>query len=287
MFTVIYNPKAGGRKAFKALPKVKEILEERNITYTVLETIYPPKPEHYADVPCGEDDTVCVMGGDGSVLDVINNLPGHDMTLMYVPCGTGNDFIKCVKLPKKPIAALKYQLSKPARYIDYCTANGELFMNIFGLGFDVETLRKLDMFKIKFTGLKAYLMSVKAAVKEYKPAKCFVSIDGGEFVEKEMSVLSVGNGQFFGGGMKAVPDANPFDGKLDVVETKSVERRQLMKLLPLFVLGYHVKAKLATTYRCEKVTVKGDEIFYQIDGEIRKASEINIELVHNKMKFRV
>jgi len=287
MFTVIYNPTSGGRKAYKTLPKVKETLESFGIDYVVRETIYPPKPEYYADVPCGENDTVCVMGGDGTVLDVINNLPSRKMILMYVPCGTGNDFIKCVKLPKNPIAALKYQLGKPARYIDYCTVNNEFFMNVFGVGFDVATLRKLDMFKLRCTGLKAYIRAVKAAVKEYNPSKIKISIDGGEYVDKEVSVLSVGNGQYFGGGMKAVPDANPFDGILDAVETKPVRKKQLLKLLPLFVLGYHVKYKLGTSYKCKTIRIKGENLFYQIDGEIRRATEIVVGLVHNEMKFRI
>ena len=281
------NPTSGGKKAFKSLPKVLAILQNRNISYRLVETIYPPRREHYADVPCGPDDTVCVMGGDGTILDIMNMLPGHQMTLMYVPCGTGNDFIKAMRLPVDPVKALLLQLDSPRRFIDYAYANHEIFMNVLGTGFDVEVLRKLDMFKVKFTGLKAYMLAVKQAVKAYKPFECEISIDGGPYEKKELSVLSVGNGRFIGGGMKAVPHADPFDGMFDVVETKPVKKRMLLLLLPLFVKGLHVKYGLASTYRCKSISIRRKDMYYQIDGEIRKADTVDISICHDELLFQV
>ena len=288
MFTLIVNPTSGGKRAYKNLPKVINELETRQIEYRMMRTIYPPKPEHYKDVPCGKDDTVCVIGGDGTMLDIMNMLPGHDMTLMYVPCGTGNDFIKCVRLPKKPIEALKCQLDGTKRHIDFAYANDECFMNVFGTGFDVETLKKLDMFKIRFSGLKAYIRAVRSAVKEYAPQTVLVSVDGGEFVEKDITIFSVGNGQFIGGGMKAVPDADPFDGKFSVVECKPVTKKSLLILLPLFIWGKHTKSSLATSYTCESLVIKrkdGTPLTFQIDGEIRDAEQVSLSISHNKLLF--
>ncbi|MBR4236755.1 MAG: diacylglycerol kinase family lipid kinase [Clostridia bacterium] len=269
----------------RTLPKVKALLDERGIEYDVLETTYPPRREHYKAVPCRENDTVCILGGDGTVLDLMNELPGHDMRLMYVPCGTGNDFIKCVKLPNDPIKALTAQLDGTVKHIDFASANEEYFMNEFGAGFDVEVLRRLDMFKIRFSGLKAYLMAVRQAVRDYRPFVCEISVDGGAFEKKELSVLSIGNGQYIGGGMKACPNANPFDGMFELVEVKPVKKRSLMRLLPLFVLGKHIKYGLASTKACKSVTVRAKDMRYQIDGEIRKADQVTLNVISNKLRF--
>ena len=285
MFTVIYNPVAGNRKAIKTLPRVLEELNRRNIEYRTMETVYPHNKAHYASVPCGKDDNVCIVGGDGTVLEVINQLPERNMKLISVPCGTGNDFVKCVHLPKNPIKALIRQLDGTLHPLDHVRVSDEYFLNVFGLGFDVEVLKKLDEFKTKHTGLKAYLMALIKAIKEYKPTTVKLSCDGGEFVEKTVSILSVGNGNFIGGGMKAVPDADAFDGYLDVVEVKPVKKRQLLLLLPSFIFGKHVKIGLGKTYRCKSLTIEGKNLSYEIDGEIRQGDRIDLEVLPGQMRF--
>ena len=285
MFTVIYNPAAGTARAKKVLPRVLEELTRRQTEYRLIETVYPADKQHYADISCSANDTVCIIGGDGTVLDVLNQLPARNMRLITVPGGTGNDFIKCVSLPKSPIKALHRQLDGKTRTMDYVKASEEIFLNVFGLGFDVEVLKKLDEFKLRHSGLKAYLMALIRAIREYKPTQCQVSMDGGEFRDCTVSILSVGNGQYIGGGMKAVPAADPFDGLIDVVEVKPVKKRQLLILLPLFIFGCHVKVGLAKSYRCKSLTIRGKDLSYEIDGEIRSSDFIRIETVSGELQF--
>ncbi len=285
MFTVICNPAAGTKRSQRILPLVFNELKQRGIEYRLLQTAYPPDPKHYADVPCKKGDTVCVVGGDGTVLDVLNQLPEREMRLITVPCGTGNDFIKCAGLPKDPVKALRAQLNGKIRSLDYAYASNEVFLNVFGLGFDVEVLKKLIQFKRKHSGLKAYLMALVKAVHEYKPTSCEISIDGGEFKPCLVSILSIGNGQYIGGGMKAVPPANAFDGWLDVVEVRPVKKWLLLILLPLFIFGLHVKAGVGKTYRCKHAVLRGKKLSYEIDGEIRSADQIELKIVSGKLTF--
>ena len=220
MFTIIYNPIAGNRKSEHVLPLIQKELNSRQISFTVHETASPPDKGYYSNVPCGKDDTVCVVGGDGTVLDVLSQLPDRKMRLITVPCGTGNDSIKCLNLPKDPLRAFRQQLDGAVHSIDYASVSDEFYLNVFGIGFDVEVLKKLNQFKHKFNGLKAYLMALIKAICEYKPTKCLISVEGNAYRECTVSILSVGNGQYIGGGMKAVPSGNVFDGYLDVVEVK-------------------------------------------------------------------
>ena len=285
MFTLIYNPIAGNRRAERVLPRVTEELKRRSIDFVTLETVFPEDKTHYAHVPCSAQDTVCIIGGDGTVLNVLNQLPARTMRLITVPSGTGNDFIKCLHLPKDPIKAFRRQLDAPPRLIDYALASGEVFLNVFGIGFDVEVLKKLDQFKRKHAGLKAYLFALVKAISEYKPHTCMVSVDGGAFRKCVFSILSAGNGQYIGGGMKAVPQADVSDGLLNVVEVKPVKKRHLLILLPLFIFGFHVKARLGKMYRCRTLTIKGENLSYEIDGEIRSADTIHLSLVSGELTF--
>ena len=287
MFTVVYNPASGNGRGEKLLPKVIEELERRKIDYSVVRTVRHADKDYYKDVPCSCEDTVCVVGGDGTVNGVLSRLSQRHMRLIVVPCGTGNDFIKCVKLPKDPIEALRRQLDGEIRPLDYASLGGECFLNVFGIGFDVEVLKKLDRFKEKYSGLKAYLRALVSTIREYRPTECEISVDGRSFEHKSVSILSVGNGQFIGGGMKAVPSANPFDGLLNVVEVKPIKRRHLLLLLPTFVLGLHVKLGLGKTYTCKRLVIKGSNLGFQIDGEIRSADTIEISVVQGELSFGV
>lgn len=285
MFTIIVNPTSGGRKAQRILPHIEAILRKRAITYQKIETTYPTERSMLSHVPCGINDTVCVVGGDGTVLNILNVLPALDMVFICVPCGTGNDFVKTLKLPEDPVEAFKQQLDGIPTHIDYMTAGDTNCINIAGVGFDVEVLKRLEEFKIKFTGLKAYIKAVVQAIKFYKPVKFEVSVDDGPFEEKSCTTFMVGNGKYLGGGMMAVPDANPFDGILDIVEIKPVNKLQLILFLPKFIKGKHIQLPLAIRKRCRKVVLRAKELEYQLDGEIRITEKLTINVIHEKMRY--
>lgn len=285
MYTLIVNPISGGGKALATLPKAEAELKARGIEYRVLYTELPITKELFASVPCGHDDTVIIIGGDGTIFDALNSLSEHDMVIMYVPCGTGNDFVKTLHLPSDPIKALRLQLDGKPRPIDFVKANEMCFMNVCGTGFDVEVLKKLGAFRKKFTGLKAYLMALIQALKEYKPISCEISVDGGKYERKKLCIVSIGNGKYFGGGMKAVPDAEPFDGLLDVVEVAPVKRWQVIFMLPKFISGRHTKLKFAKTYKCRSFDIRGSELTIQMDGELRKMSKLSLSVISNKLRF--
>ena len=284
MFTIIYNPSAGKKNITSLLGKVCTELDSRHIEYAVLNIMENPEMELYESVPSGSGDTVCVLGGDGTVLHTFNRLTGDSFRLIIVPCGTGNDFIKTLGLPKDPVKAFLMQLDGTAQNIDYLLANDRRFMNVMGAGFDVNVLCKLNAFKHKFSGLKAYLMAVIQATKEYSPVEFEISADDGDVIKKQLSIISVGNGKYIGGGMKAVPSAVPDDGLIDVVEVRAIKRWQLIFLLPLFVAGLHIKCGLGKTYRCRLLKLKSANMTYQLDGEVFSGESVEIKLVSGKLK---
>ena len=67
MFTIIYNPSAGNKKITFLLDKICSELQSRHIEYTALNIMENPETGLYSSVPSGIEDTVCVLGGDGTV----------------------------------------------------------------------------------------------------------------------------------------------------------------------------------------------------------------------------
>lgn len=86
-----------------------------------------------------------VLGGDGTLHNVINSLLPYDSTipLSYIPCGSGNDFARGVGLSRNIDKALHQILRtrrpKEIQTIHYVEANQEeigLATNNVGLGLD-------------------------------------------------------------------------------------------------------------------------------------------------------
>ena len=63
--------------------------------------------------------------------------------------------------------------------------------------------------------------------------------DGERVWKKDALIVSVGNGAYIGGGMKATPFADPFDGLFEVSVVSSISRAKFLRLLPSFIKGEH------------------------------------------------
>ena len=280
MITVLVNPFSGSSKALKILPDIEALLKQDKIKYVVKHTKNTGDAFDFAkEAVKSAHDAIIVAGGDGTMSEVVHGVVGSAVAIIFAPCGTGNDFVKCMHIPVEPIAAIKKQLSSPLRRLDYATVNGRAFLNVCGAGFDVEVLRHLEGYREKMSGMKAYLFALKDALKDYKPLDVMISIDDEPFERKKLCILSVGNGKFIGGGMKAVPDAVPYDGLLNIVMIKTLRKWMIPFLLPLFISGKHTGLSITTTKTCKRVRIQMDNMTMQLDGELMDTNNADIAIV--------
>ncbi len=265
MIRVIVNPVAGHGRPVSLLPRVLSELERRQLPYEVFHSTHGG---HAVDLARESDaDCLLVMGGDGTLSEVVNGLGDQKRTLYFVPCGTGNDFVKTLRLPRDPLAALRRQLDGPTACVDLPRVNDRSFINVAGTGFDIEVLRQTERYKDRFTGLVAYLLGIVSAVKHFKPVKARLTIDGETF-EKSLTIIEVANGQYIGGGMRVAPTANPSDGLFDVVYVDAVKRWQIPFLMPLFIPGWFVRLPITHTVRARSLVIESEGMTMNLDGEL-------------------
>ena len=281
MITVLVNPISGGGKALKVLPEIEKVLTDAKKEYIIRKTEFPGDALNIAiDAVKSAHDAIIVAGGDGTMSEVLHGVVGSAVAIMFAPCGTGNDFVKCMHIPVEPVQAIKKQLSSPLRRLDYATVNGKAFLNICGTGFDVEVLRHLAGYRAKVTGMKAYLWALMDALKNYKPLECEVSVDGAPFEKKSVCILCIGNGVYLGGGMKGVPGAVPYDGLLNLVMVNSIKKWMIPFLLPLFIFGKHPKLSICKTQTCKRVSIKTEgTMTMQLDGELVDMKNADIAII--------
>ncbi len=93
-----------------------------------------------------------------------------------IPGGTGNDYRRCLNIPKDPAKAAKTLLLENVRTVDCMQVDEFVGLNISTVGFDSEVVRNAERYA-RFGGL-SYLLSVLYTVPRYSPPEIRVTIDG-------------------------------------------------------------------------------------------------------------
>ena len=274
MFAVIVNPESGKGRT-EGLPQALcRVLEESGHESRIFPTQEAGDEGRQARIALenGAQAIVCV-GGDGTLSGIVGELAEKDVPLLIVPAGTDNDFVRAFGLPRDPVRALRAQLDGERAHIDLGTVNGKPFLNVSGSGFDVEVLRKTEELKAVWPGEKAYRKAVAAVLGRYKPMELELSVDGGAFERRRVTIAEFANGQYFGGGMRVAPEAAHDDGLLDVVTVVPVWHGLIPLLLPLFILGIHTRLPLAKAVRARSAVLRCPGMTVNIDGRLERMDE--------------
>lgn len=280
MYGIMVNPVSGGGKNKKTIQQVEALLNERGIEYRLFCTECEGDGSRQTKqaLESGCEAVVCI-GGDGTISEVIGEMANSGKVLYIVPGGTGNDFARAVNLTGEPIDAFRAQLDGVHAKIDCGCVNGKPFINVSGSGFDVDVLRKTEELKAVYPGAKAYRKAVMAIISSYKAKELEISIDGGAFYKEHVTIIEVANGRYFGGGMLVAPGASYQDGLFDVVTVKKIPSWGIPFLLPLFILGIHVKLPVARVVQAKRVVLRSKGMILNIDGRLEPMDEARYEMM--------
>ena len=128
MYHFVINPHSRSGKAYQIWLRIQAKLKKQHIEFDAHLTEKPGHARELATMlttPVDDDDqeprTLIILGGDGTLNEVINGLTFLvPITLGYIPTGSGNDFARSMRLSKKPDKVLKHLLNpKYHPYIDY------------------------------------------------------------------------------------------------------------------------------------------------------------------------
>lgn len=286
MYHIIVNPTGGKGKSLKALNKVEDILNKNGLEYQVHKTEQKGHAtEIMRELSQHPDVKIIMMGGDGSFNEIINGIENFEnVTLGFVPCGTGNDFVSASKHPIKIEDAMAVILKGETAYIDYIQLEDRRCLNVLGGGMDVDVLLKYAEMK-PFHGKAKYYASLIYTLLHTKWHKLRLTLDDGESVDKSVFMIGIGNGRSIGGGMPICPNAVVDDGKLSVVVVNEMKKRKIPLALVAFLKGKHVNKSYCEEFASTKVKIEVlDDSQFEADGEVFGAPKIECEVVSNKLK---
>ena len=293
---VILNPASnrGNMDQHRAL--VRSRAEHEQAEY--IETSRQNEAKERAMQAAKEGRAVIIVGGDGSVHEVVNGIlaTGRRVPLGIVAAGSGNDFAwNTLKLPHDPSAALERAFTGQLMDIDAGIVNGRYFANSFSVGLDADIavaaswMKKLPL----MSGERLYYTTtVKQLLFGYHRCPWLkLNLDGstvGTGMENHYVLTAVTNGPTYGAGFRINPTANPTDGLFDVCTIDYAPLPRALKLLPVVQKGEHAGLPEVTFYRAKTVRIESQQpVNIQMDGETTSATRFDAEILPGALWVRV
>ncbi len=274
---VIYNPTSGKGKSKYIVREIIENLDELKFDYLLYESQSKNDLVEYVERNCSHYNAVFGVGGDGTLRDIALGIQRSNINipLGVFPAGSGNDLIKSLNL-EEPIKSLvdKY-LKRNVDSIYACQCNEATFINIAGIGIDVDILQRRLKLKKYFTGSFCYAVAAVQALFLYKPKKYKIILDD-KVIEDEMYIVTIANGKYEGGGMKISPNADLRDKKLNIIMLRKVGKYKLIKAFSKIYKGNHIDLPFVEEINSETIQIDflGRNEYINHDGDLLKGSSL-------------
>ncbi len=228
---------------------------------------------------------VAAVGGDGTInetaagfFDDAGRPLDGETAFAVLPTGTGGDFRRTFGISPDPLLAARAILSGRRRRIDAGLATYErepggresrVFVNIASVGIGGEVARRVNKVPKVLPGSATFLLATLRSLVVWRNQPMTVTIEG-EAREVVAQQVVVANCQYFGGGMRMAPLADPGDGLFDVIVVGDVNLIDNARGLARIRGGTHLEADNPkwSLHRASRVAVSSPaKVRVEMDGE--------------------
>ncbi|GHC41936.1 diacylglycerol kinase [Streptomyces cinnamoneus] len=261
--TLFVNPSAGrGRGARAAQPAARVLREAGFSVRTVLGTDAPDALRRAREAVAGGTGALIAVGGDGMTSLALQAVAGTRTPLGVVAVGTGNDFARASGLPvRDPVAAARVVATAlkgdGGRPVDLGRVGETWFGTVLASGFDSRVNDRGNRMRFP-TGRLRYDVAMLAELAALRPIPYRMRLDDGPEKLIEATLVAVGNGSSYGGGMRICGGARLDDGLFDITVVGPCRRTTLLTVFPKVYRGTHLGHPQVTTHRAAKVTLAVD-----------------------------
>jgi YegS/Rv2252/BmrU family lipid kinase len=242
---------------------------------------------------------IIAVGGDGTMNEVVNGVflqkrfKTTEVSLGMITVGTGNDWGRMFGIPRDYKKAVEVLLQNRTfiqdagmvKYKRNGASENRYFVNIAGLGFDAEVVRKTNRLKEKGKGGPLlYLINIFTSLVNYKFVNALISVDGTD-LEHEILSMNVGICKYNGGGMISVPGAVPDDGLFDLTVINRMSRPNIIWSLRRLYDGTINEHPRVDSFTGRSIRVESaDRIMLETDGESLGHTPLEFSILPKSVK---
>ena len=281
MIEIIVNSRS--KKSLNELNKIERVLQGKKLPYRVLRTSKKTNAKDLMNEIHGAE--LIVIGGDGTINEVINNYHGKE--IIYLAYGSGNDLARSIEF-KKDIEISRLLESK--RFIEYDVGvvNDRKFCSGFDIGFNADIIKRANGSKLKkYIGKYIYLLQGVIGILMLKKYKAKILWDSGEITTDKLYLLNAMIQLYEGGGIKFAPNATGQDGKLHIMIMENMSLATFVYNYLCLLLKKHNKMRKVKQITTDRLAIKTNQRYFQIDGElINNTEQLNVGCISKFYKLK-
>lgn len=285
----LVNPISGNAKKDSLLSEIKQATTAKEIAFDFMPTNANGDYDLVKDRIHAEHFTdVVIIGGDGSVNQVVNALRDTHVKFGIIPFGSGNGLAYAAGIPKKPLKALDTIFTGIAKPIDAFLVNDHFSCMLSGIGFDAKVAH--DFANKASRGLLTYTQQSLVNFFKAHPYQFEVLLNDFSFFT-EAFFISIANSNQFGNHFTIAPQASLNDGLLDIVIVQKMNKAKLPFAILRQVRGNNklqqlvddISGKNILYFQAPSVTIRNLKLApFHVDGEpIKTTGEFKATIIRN------
>jgi YegS/Rv2252/BmrU family lipid kinase len=295
----IVNPTAGYRRARRLWPRLLASLGEPGANVATWWTEWPGQAETLAARARREGfDRVVAVGGDGTLLEVVNGLwretRGPRPSVGVVPFGTGCDYVRSFDLGptlRDQVMTALGQATLPVSLglVRLQGFDGQprqrVFVNVLGLGFDARVISRFRQQRLRLPGKITYFLSGLQELGRLTHYRVTGALDG-RGLSTDAMLVAVGLGRYFGGGLMITPGASPTAGHFQVVLAHKLTRLELLTIFPGLYFGKHLDHPRVTAAYAGQIAINADPPAYvEAEGELEGTTPLEVTIIPQALRI--
>ena len=227
-------------------------------------------------------DVLAVVGGDGTVNEVLNGITDFDAMLGVLPMGTANVLAGELRLPRQPEPAAALLLEGRPTAVAFGLANGRRFLLFAGAGIDGAIVDRLEQVRRGRLGKHRWAGPILHVLRRWPRADLWVTADDGARTGPFRQVLVTRVRNY--GGVFRLPAGSLAAGTLQVIGFRQ-RRRAAWALVALRgMLGRLRPGRDVECVTARRVRVDGDAPF-QVDGDFGGRTPLLAEVAPQTLRL--
>ncbi|MDF1751181.1 MAG: diacylglycerol kinase family lipid kinase [Verrucomicrobiales bacterium] len=301
---IILNPKSAGGKTIRREAAVRKAAERYFTAFTLEQTTCAGDAVAIARRAVAEEaDAIVVVGGDGTINEVVNGLAperGKANSLPVigmVPSGSGGDFCRTFDLSNSIEDAFERIAKNEPTLIDVgCIqwANGtqKFFANIASTGLSAEIGINTNEAKWlkKINGDLAFNWTIWMTTLRHRrfPLRVRTSRNPDERLW-DSNCIAICNGQYFGSGIRVAREADPGDGVFDIAVVHDLKPFGFLKGVTEIKKDDSKMPEGITKFQAKWIEISCDdperEVLIETDGEASGSLPARFEVIPGAIRL--
>lgn len=303
---VIVNPKAGGglgaKKQARLAGAVTEGLGASDFRLTEAQG---HATEIARQAALGGRRLVVALGGDGTISEVVAGLlaaraaGATDTELGIIHRGTGGDFRRTLEVPSDVAEAARHVRERAGQWVDagqaeLTVAGGgntrRSFINVASFGFSSAVAARANGSSKTLGAKAAFLGATLTTLASYQNQEVMLEIDDAPAIRRTLMLAAVGNGRYFGGGMKICPDAKLDSASMSFVVVGDLGKLKVLTNIHKLFAGTHLTiddVSATTIHKLRAYPVDpAQTIPVEMDGETPGQLPATFEVIPRALRIR-